>query len=84
MRRIAPWVIGVPLLFAAKVASAEVTSDVDLHLYGYLRGSVAWDSARLDNATFPRWVQNRPADRELALYANDTRLGVDLDRKSVV
>jgi hypothetical protein len=65
-------------LLVSSLASAEVTSDVDIHLYGVMKGDVAWENARLDDVTFPRWVQDRPVDRELGIYANDSRFGVEL------
>jgi len=56
-----------------------VWSNLDIQLYGYLKLDAAYDSSRIENGNYAKWVErentNSDAD-EFNMTANETRLGM--------
>jgi hypothetical protein len=56
-------------------------SDLDLQFYGYLKFDAAYNSARMDNGDYGKWVERQDTnsrDDQFAMTANETRLGMRL------
>jgi len=56
-----------------------VWSNLDIQLYGYLRLDAAYDSSRIDNGNYARWVERENTnsnDDQFNMTANQTRLGM--------
>jgi len=55
-----------------------VWSNLDIQLYGYLKLDAAYDSSRIDNGNYAKWVERENAnseDDQFNMTANETRLG---------
>jgi len=67
---------------AAMVKAGEkkpVTSGLDIQLYGRLKFDAAFDTSRMSEGNFARWVESEASnknDNELNLTANESRLGM--------
>ncbi|UCC97834.1 MAG: hypothetical protein JSW66_18560 [Phycisphaerales bacterium] len=56
-----------------------VWSSLDIQLYGYLKLDAAYDSSRIDNGNYAKWVEQENAngdDDQFNMTANQTRLGM--------
>jgi len=56
-----------------------VWSNLDIQLYGYLKLDAAYDSSRIDNGNYAKWVEQESAnsnDDQFNMTANETRLGM--------
>lgn len=64
------------------VEKPAVTSKYNLQLYGRVRLSAGWDSSRVNNGNYARWVEPsstaEAGDDELNITARHSRLGVKL------
>jgi len=60
-------------------AQKPVWSSLDIQLYGYLKLDAAYDSSRIDNGNYAKWVERENAnsnDDQFNMTANETRLGM--------
>ncbi len=56
-----------------------VWSNLDIQLYGYLKLDAAYDSSRIDNGNYAKWVERENTnsnDDQFNMTANETRLGM--------
>ncbi len=56
-----------------------VWSNLDIQLYGYLKLDAAYDSSRIDNGNYAKWVEREDTnsdDDQFNMTANETRLGM--------
>ena len=56
-----------------------VWSNLDIQLYGYLKLDMAYDSSRIDNGNYAKWVDSESTnddDNQFNMTANETRLGM--------
>ena len=56
-----------------------VWSNLDIQLYGYLKLDAAYDSSRIDNGNYAKWVESErysDDDDQFNMTANETRLGM--------
>jgi len=56
-----------------------VWSTLDIQLYGYLKLDAAYDSSRIDNGNYAKWVENESVnddDDQFNMTANESRLGM--------
>ena len=56
-----------------------VWSSLDIQLYGYLKLDAAYDSSRIDNGNYAKWVEREDTNRnddQFNMTANETRLGM--------
>ena len=56
-----------------------VWSDLDIQLYGYLKLDAAYDTSRIDNGNYAKWVESESSnnnDDQFNMTANETRLGM--------
>lgn len=54
-------------------------SGLDIQLYGYLKLDAAYDTSRIDNGNYAKWVQSEGTndnDDQFNMTANETRLGM--------
>lgn len=59
-----------------------VWSGLDIQLYGYLKLDAAYDSSRIDNGDYAKWVERENTnsnDDQFNMTANETRLGALLN-----
>jgi len=59
-----------------------VWSNLDIQLYGYLKFDAAYDSSRIDNGDYAKWVEDESAnddDDQFNMTANETRLGMRIN-----
>jgi len=59
-------------------AKAPVWSKLDVELYGYLKLDAAYDTSRIDNGNYAKWVSSiapNSDDDQFNMTANETRLG---------
>jgi len=57
-------------------------SDLDIQLYGYLKLDAAYDTSRIDNGNYAKWVQSESAndnDDQFNMTANESRLGMRIN-----
>ena len=55
-----------------------VWSNLDIQLYGYLKFDAAYDSSRIENGNYAKWVENESLnddDDQFNMTANQSRLG---------
>ena len=55
-----------------------VWSNLDIQLYGYLKFDAAYDSSRIDNGNYAKWVENESPnddDDQFNMTANQSRFG---------
>ena len=60
-------------------APKPVWSNLDIQLYGYLKLDAAYDSSRIDNGNYAKWVEREDTNRnddQFNMTANETRLGM--------
>jgi len=63
-------------------APKVVWSNLDIQLYGYLKLDAAYDSSRIDNGNYAKWVERENTntnDDQFNMTANQTRLGMLLN-----
>ncbi len=56
-----------------------VWSNLDIQLYGYLKLDSAYDSSRINNGNYAKWVESESTnddDNQFNMTANETRLGM--------
>jgi hypothetical protein len=56
-----------------------VWSNLDIQLYGYLKLDAAYDSSRINNGNYGKWVENESInadDDQFNMTANESRLGM--------
>jgi hypothetical protein len=56
-----------------------VWSNLDIQLYGYLKLDAAYDTSRMENGDYAKWVESERTDRnddEFNMTARETRLGM--------
>ena len=56
-----------------------VWSNLDIQLYGYLKLDAAYDSSRIDNGNYAKWVESErysDDDDQFNMTTNETRLGM--------
>jgi len=56
-----------------------VWSNLDIQLYGYLKFDAAYDTSRVDNGDYAKWVERENQnddDNQFNMTANETRLGM--------
>ena len=56
-----------------------VWSNLDIQLYGYLKLDAAYDSSRINNGDYAKWVESESTnddDNQFNMTANETRLGM--------
>jgi hypothetical protein len=56
-----------------------VWSNLDIQLYGYVKLDAAYDSSRIDNGNYAKWVESERLndnDEQFSMTANETRLGM--------
>jgi hypothetical protein len=56
-----------------------VWSNLDIQLYGYLKLDAAYDTSRIDNGNYAKWVESESPnnnDDQFNMTANETRLGM--------
>jgi hypothetical protein len=59
----------------------SVWSNLDIELYGYIKLDAAYDSARLNNGNYIKWVESgtyNGNDDQFSMTANETRLGFNI------
>jgi len=59
-----------------------VWSNLDIQLYGYLKLDAAYDSSRINNGDYGKWVENESVnnnDDQFNMTANESRLGMILN-----
>jgi hypothetical protein len=59
-----------------------VWSNLDIQLYGYLKLDAAYDSSRIDDGNFAKWVDpenERDNDNQFNMTANQSRFGVQIN-----
>ncbi|MBN2593004.1 MAG: hypothetical protein JXA81_05805 [Sedimentisphaerales bacterium] len=59
-----------------------VWSNLDIQLYGYLKLDAAYDSSRINNGNYGKWVENESVnknDDQFNMTANESRLGAILN-----
>lgn len=59
-----------------------VWSDLDIQLYGYLKLDAAYDTSRIDNGNYAKWVQSESTtdnDDQFNMTANESRLGMRIN-----
>jgi len=64
---------------AGSLAPKPVWSSLDIQLYGYLKLDAAYDSSRIDNGNYAKWVERENTnsdDDQFNMTANETRLGM--------
>ena len=57
-------------------------SDLDIQLYGYLKLDAAYDTSRIDNGNYAKWVQSESTnhnDDQFNMTANESRLGMRIN-----
>jgi hypothetical protein len=62
-----------------KQTRLPVWSSLDIQLYGYLKLDAAYDSSRIDNGNYAKWVEREDTNRnddQFNMTANETRLGM--------
>lgn len=67
-------------------AKKPVVSDLDIELYGYIKLDAAYDTSRMDNGNYVRWVESEAVnddDDEFNMTANETRLGMRISGPQV-
>ena len=60
---------------------STIRTNVDVDLYGYVKVDAAYDTSRVNQGNFARWVDREDENRndnQFNLTANQTRLGLDL------
>lgn len=60
-------------------APKVVWSNLDIQLYGYLKLDAAYDSSRIENGNYAKWVERENTnsnDDQFNMTANETRLGM--------
>jgi hypothetical protein len=60
----------------------HVWSDLDIQLYGYLKLDAAYDTSRIDNGNYAKWVQSESSndnDDQFNMTANESRLGMRIN-----
>jgi hypothetical protein len=65
----------------AQSKKTPVTSSVEIELYGSVKLDASYDSARLSEGNYARWVESeetRQSDNEFNMTAKETRLGLNL------
>ncbi len=58
-----------------------VWSNLDIQLYGYIKLDAAYDTSRIDNGNYSKWVQSEATNRDddqFNMTANQTRLGLKI------
>jgi hypothetical protein len=66
----------------AQPPKLPVWSTLDIQLYGYLKLDAAYDSSRIDNGNYAKWVERENTnsdDDQFNMTANETRLGALLN-----
>ncbi|UCG08533.1 MAG: hypothetical protein JSV83_07755 [Desulfobacterales bacterium] len=59
-----------------------VWSNLDIQLYGYLKFDAAYDSSRIDNGNYAKWVENESPnddDDQFNMTANQSRFGAKIN-----
>jgi len=57
-------------------------SGLDIQLYGYLKLDAAYDTSRIDNGNYAKWVQSESSndnDDQFNMTANESRLGMRIN-----
>jgi len=60
----------------------HVWSGLDIQLYGYLKLDAAYDTSRIDNGNYAKWVQSESSndnDDQFNMTANESRLGMRIN-----
>jgi len=63
----------------AERSQKGVWSNLDIQLYGYLKLDAAYDSSRINNGNYAKWVERENTnsnDDQFNMTANETRLGM--------
>lgn len=66
----------------AQPPKKPVWSNLDIQLYGYLKLDAVYDSSRIDNGNYAKWVERENSnsnDDQFNMTANETRLGALLN-----
>ncbi len=61
-----------------------VWSNLGIQLYGYIKLDAAYDSSRIDNGNYAKWVESEQYndnDSQFSMTANETRLGMLINGK---
>jgi hypothetical protein len=59
-----------------------VWSNLDIQLYGYIKLDAAYDSSRINNGNYAKWVESESTndnDDQFNMTANETRLGMRIN-----
>ncbi|MBN2455692.1 MAG: hypothetical protein JXB29_04000 [Sedimentisphaerales bacterium] len=57
-------------------------SDLDIQLYGYLKLDAAYDTSRINNGNYAKWVESESAnkdDNQFNMTANQSRIGLRIN-----
>jgi len=63
----------------AQPVKKPVWSNLDIQLYGYIKLDAAYDSSRIDNGNYAKWVERENTysnDDQFNMTANETRFGM--------